>query len=172
MQFNNLINNILKEEDEAPTREDRMKALHNLSNSYVMSSQEERNRVLDLVRGICDIDVVDRMSILHNSDPEVSEVEGDRHNGKCTVKLTLPLRNIDAESIKSIVQKRQGQRWPGYEDIDVYEDVLDPEVLEIEPIDYYSRAVNFERGTHLIEFEDLGNGTGRFTIEQSWHSDY
>jgi len=170
MQFNKLINSILKEE--APSREDRIKAMDNLSNDYTFLSQDEKNRVLDLVRGICDIDVVDRESILRNCDPEVSEIEGDRHNGECTVKLTLPLRNIDADGIKNVVRKRQEQRWPGYEDIDVHEDVLNPEALEIEPIDYYRRAVNFERGTHLEEFEDLGNGTGRFTIEQSWYSDY
>ena len=172
MQFDTLINSLLGEE--LSDREKRIQALRSarMPVQYDTLTQDEKNRVLELVRGICDINVVDRMSILQNSDPEVSEIEGDRHNGNCTVKLTLPLRNIHDDSIENIVRIRQEQRWPGYEDIDVHEDVLDPEVLEIEPIDYYSRAVNFERGTHLIEFKDLGNGTGRFTIEQSWYSDY
>jgi hypothetical protein len=44
MQFNKLINSILKEEDEAPSREDRIKALDNLEDPYAAERNREEER--------------------------------------------------------------------------------------------------------------------------------
>ena len=176
MKFDDIINNILKEEE--LSREDRIRALKSLKVTGLTSNDIDIGFVRDIIRELCSIETTTWgggiENILDNSNPEVIEKNGDNHSGNIVFELTLPTKTIEKYTPENVLRNwsRKYREWRDL-DLDAIDfDNINLEDYGIEQSDLYRKATQNMPGIHIDGVVDLGNDRGRFTIGYGWSSDY